>query len=130
MSDSTYQLIDKGADLFSYVFMLLLGIRWSIKKVIIALFAYRLIGQLLFFATGEELYFFYFQNFLEPLVMAYALILALNKWDEAKAYLVYKKYFFLIWAIIIIYKVWNEWYLHFANIDLSTLFFGIDGALL
>jgi len=130
MSESTYQLIDKGADLFSYVFMLLLGLRWKIRNVIIILFAYRLIGQVLFFATGNELVFFYFQNFLEPLVMAYTLILFLNKNDETKAYLKYKKYFFLIWTIIIIYKVWNEWYLHFANIDLSTLFFGIDGKLL
>lgn len=130
MQENTYQLIDKGADLFSYVFMLLLGLRWSIKKVIIVLFAYRLIGQLLFFATGNELVFFYFQNFLEPLVMAYALLLFLNKNNETKAYAAYKKYFLLIWGIIIAYKVWNEWYLHFANIDLSTFFFGIDGTML
>jgi len=79
--------------------------------------------------TRNELFFFYFQNFLEPLMMIYALILFVQK-DETKAYKVYKKYFFLIWGIIIVYKVWNEWYLHFANIDLSTIFFGIDGASL
>ena len=127
MKEGFYQTLDKGADLFSYVFMLILGMRWRIKKVIIVLFVYRFIGQMLFFATGDEIWFVYFQNFLEPLVMAYTLILLLNKGDEEKAYKSYKKHFILVWAIIIIYKLWNEWYLHFANIDLSTIFFGIDG---
>ncbi|QQS44308.1 hypothetical protein IPM65_01775 [Candidatus Roizmanbacteria bacterium] len=127
MSDMNYQTVDKTADYVSYIFMLLLGMRWRIKKTVIALFIYRTIGQILFFLTRNELFFFYFQNFLEPLMMIYALILLFQK-DESKAYRVYKKYFFLIWAIIIAYKVWNEWYLHFANIDLSTMFFGIDGA--
>jgi hypothetical protein len=129
MSNHTYQLVDKGADLFSYVFMLLLGLRWRIKNVIIVLFIYRLIGQILFFATGNEIYFVYFQNFLEPLIMAYALLLFKNRGDEEKTYASYKKHFILIWAIIIAYKLWNEWYLHFANIDLSTLFFGLDGTM-
>ena len=127
LSDATYQTIDKFADLISYVFMLILGLRWKIKKVIVALFIYRFIGQILFFITRDELMFVYFQNFLEPLVMAYTLILVLNKSDEAKAYLAYKKYFFLVWGLVIGYKLWNEWYLHFANIDLSTIFFGFTG---
>jgi len=129
MSDIQYQTIDKTADYVSYIFMLILGLRWRIKNTVIALFIYRTIGQVLFFMTRNELFFFYFQNFLEPLMMIYALILFVQK-DETKAYKVYKKYFFLIWGIIIVYKVWNEWYLHFANIDLSTIFFGIDGASL
>lgn len=126
MTDQTYQLIDKSTDLISYFFMLVLGLRWSIKKIVIALFAYRIIGQVLYFVTGNELIFFYFQNFLEPLMMIYALILFKQK-SEEKAYLTYKKHFILIWAIILIYKVWNEWYLHFANIDLSLIFFGFTG---
>jgi hypothetical protein len=130
LSEHTYQLVDKGADLFSYVFMLLVGLRWRIKNVIIVLFVYRLVGQILFFATGNEMYFVYFQNFLEPLIMAYTLLLFKNRGDEAKAYTSYKKHLFLIWTIIIVYKVWNEWYLHFANSDLSTIFFGFDGAML
>lgn len=126
LTDAAYQIIDKLADLVSYIFMLILGLRWSIKKTIIILFAYRFIGQILFFITGNELVFLYFQNFLEPLMMIYALILFRQKSDK-KAYATYKKYFILIWAIVLIYKIWNEWYLHFANIDLSLLFFGFSG---
>lgn len=126
LTDQTYQTIDKVADLVSYIFMLILGLRWSIRKTIIILFVYRLIGQILFFITRNELVFFYFQNFMEPLMMIYVLILLKQKSDQ-KAYATYKKYFFLIWAIILGYKIWNEWYLHFANIDLSLLLFGFTG---
>lgn len=126
MSDATYQSIDKATDFVSYIFMLLLGLRWSIRKIVIILFSYRIIGQILYFVTGNELIFFYFQNFLEPLMMVYALILFRQK-DEKKAYLTYKKYIILVWAIVLIYKIWNEWYLHFANFDLSLLLFGFTG---
>ena len=126
LTDTTYQTIDKLADLVSYIFMLILGLRWSIRKTVLILFAYRFIGQILFFVTGNELIFFYFQNFLEPLMMIYALILIKQK-SEKKTYATYKKYFFLIWTIVLVYKVWNEWYLHFANIDISLLIFGFTG---
>lgn len=128
MQESTYQLLDKSTDFISYIFMLILGLRWSIRKTVILLFVYRITGQILYFVTGNELIFFYFQNFLEPLMMIYALILFRQK-NEKQAYEVYKKHLILIWAIILIYKIWNEWYLHFANIDLSLLFFGFSGGI-
>ena len=126
MSDPTYQNIDKAADWISYVFMLIVGCRWRIKKTIVVLFIYRTVGQALFFLTHNELMFFYFQNFLEPLVLIYTLFLFKTK-SEAKSYALYKKHFKLVWGIILAYKMWNEWYLHFANIDLSSIFLGING---
>lgn len=126
MNDYTYQSIDKAADLFSYIFMLLLGLRWHIKKTIVLLFVYRLIGQIAFFVTRNELFFFYFQNFLEPLVIVYATAIFFSK-SESKAYKWYRKNIFFIWVGILAYKIWNEWYLHFANIDLSTIFLGFNG---
>lgn len=126
LSDYTYQTIDKSADFVSYVFMLLAGLRWQIRNTVIVLFLYRAIGQILFFITRNELMFFYFQNFLEPLMLIYTLLIVKNR-SEKKAYAVYKKHLFLIWVIILVYKVWNEWYLHYANIDLSTIFLGING---
>lgn len=126
MTDETYQTIDKSADLVSYVFMVILALRWKIKDTAIILFIYRLIGQLLFFATRDEIYFVYFQNFLEPLMMIYVLLIVKNK-SEKRAYALYKKHIVLVWLIILAYKVWNEWYLHYANIDLSLIFFGFTG---
>lgn len=126
MEEYTYQTVDKIADYVSYIFMLILGRRWKIKKLITALFIYRTIGQALFFITRDELALFYFMNFLEPLVMAYTFLLFKFK-SEKKAYASYKKHLVLIWAIIIGYKVFNEWYLHFANFDMSTVLFGLNG---
>lgn len=126
MNEHTYQTIDKVADYVSYIFMLIVGLRWRIKNTIIVLFIYRTVGQLLFFMTRNELSFFYFQNFLEPLVMAYTAIM-FKQGSEAKAYETYKRHFKLVWGLVIGYKLWNEWYLHFANIDLSLLFFGFTG---
>ena len=126
IADSMYQTIDKSADLVSYVFMLILGWRWRIRRTIAVLFAYRFIGQILFFITHDEKVFLYFQNFLEPLMLIYVVIIFKQK-SEEKAYAVYKKYIFLIWGGILAYKFWNEWYLHYANIDLSLLIFGFTG---
>lgn len=127
LPDHTYQLIDKTADYWSYIFMLIVAWRWKIRKTALLLFIYRSVGQLLYFTTGNELALFYFQNFLEPLLMIYTLLIFRFK-SEAKAYTYYKKHWLIVWSIIVIYKVWNEWMLHFANIDLSTLLFGINGA--
>lgn len=126
MSEFTYQTIDKVADYFSYIFMLILGLRWRIKRTIVILFVYRTVGQVLFFLTRNEMAFFYFQNLLEPLVMIYVLLIFVQK-SEGKAFESYKRHFVLIWVIILVYKIWNEWYLHLANIDLSTLLFGFNG---
>lgn len=126
INDYLYQTIDKFADFWSYIFMLILGLRWNIRKVIIILFAYRTIGQILFFLTRNEQVFLIFQNFLEPLVMAYSLII-FKQGAETKAFQTYKRHLKLIWIIVIGYKLWNEWYLHYANIDLSLFFFGFTG---
>lgn len=126
MKEEIYQILDKFTDYISYIFMLIVGLRWKIRKLIVLFFVYRSIGQVLYFITRNEMVFFYFQNFLEPLVMAYSLLIFIKK-SETLAFKSYIKHIRLIWAIIIIYKVWNEWYLHLANIDLSTFFFGISG---
>lgn len=125
--EETYQSIDKSADYFSYVIMLIVGLRWRIKRTIMLLFVYRTIGQALFFRTRNELAFFCFPNFLEPLVMIYSLLLFRQRGQEQQAYAVYQRHRLPIWIIIIAYKLWNEWTLHVANIDLSERIFGFTG---
>ena len=126
LSEYTYQTVDKAADFVSYLFMLLMARKWRIRQTVVNLFIYRAIGQALFFLTRDERMFFLFQNFLEPLLLIYTLLIFKTK-SETKAYQLYQKHKILIWSIVIIYKVVNEWYLHIANIDLSSLFFGFNG---
>lgn len=127
MSDEDYQTIDKAADYYSYVIMLIAGLRWRIKRLVALLFIYRTIGQALFFLTHKEILFLYFPNFLEPLVLIYTLLLSRNKGLEPQAYASYQKHRGSIWIVIVGYKLWNEWYLHLANIDLSERIFGQTG---
>lgn len=60
MSEYAYQTIDKIADYFSYIIMLIVGIRWRIKRLIIIFFIYRTIGQVLFFHNTERAGLFLF----------------------------------------------------------------------
>lgn len=127
LSDETYQTVDKAADYFSYVIMLNVGLRWRIRDLIVLLFVYRSIGQSLYFATRKEIVFLAFPNFLEPLVLIYTLLLARHRGKKVPAYAAYREHRGLIWSVIVVYKLWNEWTLHYANIDLSSRLFGFTG---
>jgi len=117
----TYQKWDKAADWVTYVAMFFAGRRWEIRRTITVLFALRSVGQLLYFVTGNDLFFFFFPNFLEPLFLIYSL---LRFRDERRAYERYRQHWVLVWSIVVVYKMWNEWNIHVARIDLSELFFG------
>lgn len=127
LSDETYQTIDKAADYYTYIVMVIVGRKWRIRRLVALLFLYRTIGQAFFFRTRREIVFLYFPNFLEPLVMIYTLLLARHKGLESQAYAFYRRHRGPIWTIIVAYKLWNEWSLHLANIDLSERIFGFTG---
>lgn len=118
LSDPVYQTIDKSADWVTYVFMVVAAWRWPLRKVIVALFIFRSIGQGLFFITRNELMFFFFPNFLEPLFLAYATILHFKK-GEGHAF--FKRNLAWILPIIVLYKLQDEWITHVGNIDRSEL---------
>ena len=86
------------------------------------LFLLRSAGQLLFFLTRDERVFFLFPNFLEPLFLLYASILFFRK-DEAHAF--YLRHRVAVWAIVVVYKLQDEWFLHVANVDRTDLVRGL-----
>jgi len=118
LEDYNYQTIDKLADYVTYIFMLIVGWKWEIHREIKITFALRSVGQLLFFLTRDELMFFFFPNFLEPLFLIYATLLIFKK---KRAYAIYKKHFKLIWGFILLYKFQDEYITHVGNVDRSTL---------
>lgn len=119
LPDPTYQLIDKAADYWAYVFMLLWGWRHPIRREFVATFALRTVGQALFFITRDEIFFFYFPNLLEPLFLVYVTIGRFKGWD--KVYGIYRRYAVPIWAGIFLYKFQDEYITHVANVDRTTL---------
>lgn len=124
MEDTTYQPIDKFADYVTYVFMVVVGWKWFIKKEILVTFALRTVGQALFFITNNEIVFFYFPNFLEPLFLVYATMVFYYK-KEKKAFEKYKKHRPLIWGLIFFYKMQDEYITHVGNVDRTEFIKGL-----
>lgn len=122
---TTYQTWDKLADYVTYICMFLVGRRWKIGKTITLLFLLRTVGQIVFFITRWDMVFFFLPNFLEPLFMVYSFIVFKQK-DDDKGFLWYRKHIVPLWIGIIAYKMWNEWNIHVARIDLSQFFFGFN----
>lgn len=122
LADATYQPIDKAADWVSYVLMVVAARSWPIRRATVALFALRSVGQAAFFATGDERVFFLFPNFLEPLFLAYATIRFARRAD-APAF--YARHRVAVWAIVVLYKMQDEWVTHIGNVDRTELIRGL-----
>ena len=118
LSDPVYQNVDKSADYVTYVCMVIAAWKWPLRRAVIALFALRTVGQALFFITSNEIVFFLFPNFLEPLFLVYATILFFKR-DAAPAF--FARHAVVIWVLVIAYKLQDEFVTHVANIDRSEL---------
>lgn len=126
MSEESYQFIDKIADFYGYIFMMILGLNWPIRNILAILLTYRTVGQLLFLITNERLVLLLFPNFFEALVLVFIGLMMWRRGVES-AYQTYRTYLWQIWVLIITLKILNEWQLHFAQISISNLLFGISG---
>jgi hypothetical protein len=129
LPDQTYQPVDKLADWVTYVAMVVAGFRhgWPIRRLLLGLFVFRSIGQIAFLATGNELLLAAFPNFLEPLFLVTATILAYERvirhqpdWQE-RGFAVLHRHRWLIGILIVVYKLQDEYFTHVANLDRSDL---------
>jgi len=120
LDDYNYQTLDKFADYFTYIMMLVVGRKLPIKKEIYATFILRSIGQILFLFTRNELMLFFFPNLLEPLFLIFFTLTFRYK-STSKAYRTYFNHRWKIWAFIGLYKFQDEWITHVGNIDRSNL---------
>jgi hypothetical protein len=118
LADSTYQPIDKIADWATYVGMAAAAWRfdWSIRRWVYALFVFRSIGQILFLATSAEWWLFVFANFLEPLFLVYATASWFLK-SEARTAEWFLRHRIVIVALVVSYKLQDEYVTHIGNID-------------
>ncbi len=110
-----YQNLDKAADWVGYLFIFIWGWKRPIRREITATFALRTVGQVLFFATHNELMLFYFPNLLEPLFLVYVTIARFRGQDRVQA--IYRARLLWIWLGILVYKFQDEWFTHVANVD-------------
>ena len=129
LSNDVYQPIDKITDWVTYVAIVVVAFRndWPTKRLMLGLFVFRSIGQISFLLTGNELFLALFPNFLEPLFLVTVSILAWQRvarhrddWKE-RGFAVLDRHRWLIGALIVVYKLQDEYFTHVANVDRSEL---------
>jgi len=127
LADAIYQPVDKLADWVTYVAIVAVAYRsaWPTKRLMLGLFLFRSVGQVSFLLSGNELLLAVFPNFLEPLFLVTASILAWERvvrrfpdW-RARGFAILRRYRWLIGTLIVIYKLQDEYFTHVANIDRS-----------
>ncbi len=130
LPNESYQPIDKLADWVTYVAIVVVAYRneWPTRRLMLGLFLFRSVGQVGFLLTGNELFLAVFPNFLEPLFLVTASILAwervirrLPDWQE-RSFALLHRHRWLIGTLIVIYKIQDEYFTHVANIDRSEFF--------
>ena len=129
LPNETYQPVDKITDWVTYVAIVVVAYRnaWPTKRLMLGLFLFRSVGQVGFLVTGNELLLAVFPNFLEPLFLVTASILAWERvirrrsdWEE-RGFAILHRYRWLIGTVIVIYKLQDEYFTHVANVDRSDL---------
>ncbi len=127
LQNELYQPVDKISDWVTYVAIVIVGFRnaWPTRRLMLGLFLFRSIGQAGFLLTGNELLLAVFPNFLEPLFLVTATILAwervirhLPDWQE-RGFAILYRHRWLIGTLIVVYKLQDEYFTHVANIDRS-----------
>jgi hypothetical protein len=130
LPNDIYQPVDKISDWVTYVAIVIVGYRshWPIRRLMLGLFLFRTVGQVAFLLTGEELFLALFPNFLEPLFLVTASILAWQRvvrhnpdWRET-SFAFLRRHRWPIGILIVVYKLQDEYFTHVANVDRSDFF--------
>jgi hypothetical protein len=129
LANEIYQPVDKVTDWVTYVAIVVFCFRhaWPTRRLMLALFLYRSVGQITFLVTGNELALAFFPNFLEPLFLVTITILTFERvvrtapdWQE-RGFAILSRYRWLIGGVIVVYKLVDEYITHVGNIDRSDL---------
>ena len=130
LPNATYQPVDKVTDWVTYVAIVVVAFRneWPTRRLMLGLFLFRSIGQVAFLLTENELFLAAFPNFLEPLFLVTASILAWERavrhfpdW-QARGFAFLSRHRLVIGTLIVLYKLQDEYFTHVANVDRSDFF--------
>lgn len=112
----TYQTLDKILDIYYLSFEFLMISTWKdyfVKNIAKFLFLYRMVGVIIFEATKIEKTLFFFPNLFENFFLLYfGLIFFLEKEP-----VILKKKIIIMLSILLILKLYQEFFLHFVNVQ-------------
>ena len=119
---SEYEKYDKALDLWWYFNAM--AFSWfylpDYKFLLLILFIFRTTGGIIFFLKNDRRIFFIFPNFFENIF--FLIFFSLN--FKQLNFLLDKKYFLFSISIAIILKIFQEWWVHIAQVSIHEHFFG------
>jgi hypothetical protein len=119
-----YEYIDKPLDLLQYFFLIPVARKTPVFKTFLSLLAFRLVGQLLFLATGLRGFLIFFPNFVEyslfvyfvfeffktkPITNVFIGFFHSVKWNDLR-----------LWGVLLVLKIIQEVGLHGPTADSRT----------
>lgn len=117
-----YERYDKALD--SWWYINIMAYSWfyltNYKYLLLALFIFRIIGEIIFFVKNNRRVFFLFPNFFESI---FFLIFFSSNFNQLN-FLIDKNYFFISLLTVVIIKIFQEWWIHIAQISIPEDFFG------
>lgn len=117
-----YERYDKALDLWWHI--IIMTFSWFYLSdyifLLLPLFIFRIIGYAIFFIKNNRQIFFVFPNFFENVFIL--IFFSLN--FKQLNFLLDKKYFLISILTVMILKIFQEWWIHIAQISIPEDFFG------
>ncbi len=117
-----YEIIDKVFDLWWYI----MSIAYSFFRLrqwfvfLLVLFLYRLVGDFIFFLKGERKILLFFPNFFENAFFLFFF----SSYFSGLNFLISPNYLYWSLALIFAIKIFQEWWIHWAQISIPEDFLG------
>lgn len=119
---SEYETNDKALDLWWYLSAMIYS--WfyltPYKYMLLGLFVFRYIGDVIFFIKNDRRIFMLFPNFFENIFFLF-FFSTYFKWLN---FLLDKKYLAFSLITLLVFKIIQEWWIHVAQISIPEHFFG------
>lgn len=119
---SEYEKYDKALDFWWYINIMIFS--WfhlpSYKYLLLILFTFRAIGEIIFFIKNDRRVFFLFPNFFENIFF----LIFFSIYFKQLNFLLNKEFVYIFISIIIVLKLFQEWWVHIAQISIPEDFFG------
>lgn len=117
-----YERFDKSLDLWWYTNAMVFSwlYLFEYRNFLLILFILRIIGDAIYFIKKNRRIFFIFPNFFENVFFLVFFSLSFKQLN----FLLDKKYFLISLLAVIIIKIFQEWWIHIAQISIPEDFFG------
>lgn len=119
---SEYERYDKALDLWWYFNAMIFS--WfhlpNYRFLLLILFIFRTVGEIVFFIKNDRRIFFLFPNFFENIFF----LIFFSIYFRQLNFLLDRKFIFFSLSIAIITKIFQEWWVHIAQISIPEHFFG------